>query len=509
MNPAPPSSPADGAATGLTWLNVTTIHHWQRPAVGIVRVESECAAHALAQGDPQVRFCRFDSGAHTFVQVSRDDVGQSLRRIQGAQFKAPPDPASSAAHSADSAPAAGREAWEARITRALMKALERLPPASRMRAFNFASRRVVAYRAFAGGLLSLWAGAKLFFNPPVPVNPVPSMMMASAIPISVGVAPFGPHDTYVSLGLDWDQRDAIHLFEQKRQIGFRVLLFCYDIIPVKLPHLCVGDVAARFGMYFANMAWSADLILCISECSRTDLRELLTTLGAPIPRLETVRLGSGLPESHGEEPSAEVLELLGRRFLLFVSTIERRKNHETLYRAYTRLIDAGYTDLPTLVFVGMQGWGVQDFLADVRLDPRVRPYIRILNHASDADLVSLYRGALFTVYPSLYEGWGLPVAESLAYGKFCLASNAASIPEVAGELIEYVDPWNVQAWADRIRHYLENPQLLRDAEQRIAQQHRPARWDDCAASVFSAARQLREPPQTIDLGPPSQALTQA
>lgn len=126
-------------------------------------------------------------------------------------------------------------------------------------------------------------------------------------------------------------------------------------------------------------------------------------------------------------------------------------------------------------------------MADLRLDPRILPYIRILNHVTDADLVHLYRNAYFTVYPSLYEGWGLPVAESLAYGKFCLASNSASIPEVGGNLIEYLDPWDVPKWAERLLWYIEHPTELVDAEQRIRTQFKPASWAECAKLILGAS----------------------
>ena len=105
----------------------------------------------------------------------------------------------------------------------------------------------------------------------------------------------------------------------------------------------------------------------------------------------------------------------------------------------------------------MPGWGVDGLLSDLRLDFRIKPYVKILNHVSDGDLALLYQYAEFTVFPSLYEGWGLPIAESLAFGKFCLASNAASIPEVGGALVEYLDPWDLPAWAERLKWYFDSP----------------------------------------------------
>ncbi len=294
-------------------------------------------------------------------------------------------------------------------------------------------------------------------------------------------------DVYVSLGLDWDQKDPVMIARSKRNMGFRVMLCCYDMIPVKLPHLCVGDVADGFGRYFADIAWCADEFVSISEHSKRDLLSFLDEVGAPTPAVTVIKLGSDLRQVSTEPESTEVAQAIKRPFILFVSTIERRKNHETLYRAYARLVEQGVTDLPQLVFVGMWGWGVGDLGADIRFDQRTKGLISILSNVSDADLALLYRESLFTVFPSLYEGWGLAVAESLAAGKFCLASNAASIPEVGGDLIEYLDPWDVPLWAERLRFYFENPHALAAAEDRIRQHYQPPKWEDTARTVFGRA----------------------
>jgi glycosyltransferase involved in cell wall biosynthesis len=277
----------------------------------------------------------------------------------------------------------------------------------------------------------------------------------------------------------------------KQQLGLKVLLMCYDIIPIRLPHLCVAEVAAKFSSYFLDVARCADQIVCISDYSRADLRRFLEEAGVPVPALSVVRLGCEIASANTAAPSAEVAEVLGQRFILFVSTIERRKNHETLYRAYTRLVDVGMPDLPLLVFVGMAGWGMDDLMSDLALDPRIRPYLRMLHHVSDGDLARLYQHSYFTVYPSLYEGWGLPVAESLAYGKFCLASSAASIPEAGGDLVDYVDPWNVPLWAERLRWYIAHPDEVARREVAICAQYQPARWQDTGAALVAAAYALR------------------
>jgi glycosyltransferase involved in cell wall biosynthesis len=318
----------------------------------------------------------------------------------------------------------------------------------------------------------------------MPIRAVPVASNAVAEP------PFMPGDVYVSLGLDWDHKDLAYLYELKCRLGLKVLLFLYDIIPIRLPHLCRVEVAQAFPRYVADVAWCADRILCISDRSRSDLCQALESAGTPSPELGVVRLGCDMRIASDGRPSPKVADILAHRFILFVSTIERRKNHETLYRAYTRLIDEGRVDLPLLVFVGMPGWGTRDLMHDLHSDPRIRPFVRILDEVSDSELTRLYERAYLTAYPSLYEGWGLPVAESLAYGKFCLASNAASIPEVGGDLVEYIDPWDVPAWAERLMWHIDHPDELRQREAVIRQNYRPTTWQETGAAVLEAAQSL-------------------
>lgn len=439
------------------WLDVTTILDWRRAAVGVVRVESECARHFLASDDERIRFCRFDPTRGGYSEVSDDEVLRAVRRIT-----------------------CGEEAES--VGSLDVVAGDRLGATESRKRRGGARERLLRRLGLAAPGPS---GTGREPAHPSAVDSSPSPRDSAAIE-----AIFQAGDVYVSMGLDWNQKDFKHLAALKRRVGFRVVLFGYDTIPVTHPHLCSGDVSSYYASYFTDLAWCADVVLCISECTRRDLSALLDELGAPIPDLRVVRLGTEVGAATTAARSQVLETLAGRPFLLFVSTLERRKNHEAIYRAYASLVDAGRRDLPQVVFVGMPGWGVTELLSDLELDPRVQGYFHLLHHVSDEDLAALYRGALFTVYPSLYEGWGLPVAESLAYGKFCLASNAASIPEVGGDLVEYVDPWDVPAWADRLAYYVDHPSELAAREARIRTSHRPPSWDETGAFVLACATSL-------------------
>jgi glycosyltransferase involved in cell wall biosynthesis len=114
---------------------------------------------------------------------------------------------------------------------------------------------------------------------------------------------------------------------------------------------------------------------------------------------------------------------------------------------------------------------------------------RVLERVSDAQLALLYSACYFTVFPSRAEGYGLPVAESLGAGKLCVASNATSIPEVAGDLADYFDPWE----KSQIRDWntILNIQRTSDKEGQIMKMPR-YRWDEATSDFLASVRDGRE-----------------
>jgi glycosyltransferase involved in cell wall biosynthesis len=250
------------------------------------------------------------------------------------------------------------------------------------------------------------------------------------------------------------------------------------------PQYCVSDVATMFTSYFLEVADGSDLVLCISKQSEKDFNELLTRTGGACPATHVFPLGDNVPDASNEEISSVVQSVCQTPFILFVSTIERRKNHEVLYRAYHLLCEQGkHATLPKLIFVGMQGWGVGELLKDIELDPQTREKIVRLNHVNDTELRALYESALLCVFPSFYEGWGLPVGEALAMGKAVLCSNRGSLPEVGGDLVKYVDPWCPRTWADELLKMVEDDAWRNEWEQKVRDNYNIRTWASAAQSV--------------------------
>jgi len=303
-------------------------------------------------------------------------------------------------------------------------------------------------------------------------------------------------DRYLNLSADQTLERMVALFEARQRLGLRVFGILYDLIPVKFPHFYWNQADQSCARYLADVASIVEHLFCISRSARQDMLDFCSDIGVAPPPMSVVRLGDALAAPPGEA-GAEVATLCQEPFILTVGSIEIRKNHETLYRALLDLLARGIDDLPTLVFAGMKGWRIDDLWLSLELDPRVRGRIRVLPHATDADLAALYRNCLFTVFPSQYEGWGLPVAESLAHGKLCLASHNSAIPEIAPEgMIELIDTFDVRAWADAMLATSRDGAARAERERLIREQYQVTPWEQPAGEILDRflAGALSDPP---------------
>ena len=429
------------------WLDVTTTLAWRGPPTGVVRVEMECARFFLAREREEggIRFCRYARDRAGYCEVAPGTLASVLEGVSRGGADSSKQSARTMKVRLGRYLARWPEVWRARLS-AISRAA-----ASIVRTGREALQAFLPRKSLAG---------------------------------------FGQGDVYVSLGCDWDDKDLRTLVRIKAQHGLKVMLCCHDIIPVVRPDLTLPRITRMFTAYLDALMDVADHVLCVSGHTQRDFLGYLGTRRQGCRATSVIRHGSQVPATVLGEDSPEVAHLLKQPFILFVSTLEPRKNHRVLYEAYLRLIEAGQQPLPLMVWVGKPGWGVDDLLNQLSRDTRVQPHVRLLDRVTDADLNQLYAQALFTVYPSQYEGWGLPVAESLAHGKFCLVSNAASLPEVGGDLVEYLDPVDAAAWAERLAWYFSRPEQLAARADLISRVYRPTPWAETARQVLLTAQSL-------------------
>ena len=290
-------------------------------------------------------------------------------------------------------------------------------------------------------------------------------------------------DMIVSLGAGWGVPHYIkHVAAAKRRYGLKFSILIHDLIPIEYDSLVERRHVVQFRNWLQEAIPIADVVLTVSKHSRDVLIKLAADAGWSMPRIEVVPPGSGLNDRLVAREQRKIT--LPARYVLFVSTIEIRKNHRLLVRVWRRLLERHGPDVvPALIFAGQIGWLVDDLLAELAASDYLDGKITLLPGLSDAELRQAYRSSLFTVFPSLCEGWGLPIAESMVHGKFCVASNRTSIPEVGGDLIDYFDPSNEDDALAKIERLLLDPGYLTAREARLRAEYRPRAWADCVQDL--------------------------
>jgi glycosyltransferase involved in cell wall biosynthesis len=299
----------------------------------------------------------------------------------------------------------------------------------------------------------------------------------------------GCGDIVVSLGASWGIPSYLkHIAAAKRRYGIKFAILVHDLIPIKYESFVEPHHTVQYRNWLRDAIPLADIVFTNSKYSRTALVQFAAESGWRLPRVEALEMGSALDDRFtAGEP---LMTSFPARYVLFVSTIEARKNHRLLFRVWQRLVHRHGADfVPNLVFAGKIGWLVDNLLADLEASDYLSGKIILLRNLSDAELQEAYRCCLFTIFPSLCEGWGLPIAESLAHGKFCVASNRTSIPEVGGNLVDYFDPSDEDDALAKVERLLIDPGYLAAREARLRAEYHPRMWADCAHALIGALDQ--------------------
>jgi alpha-1,3-rhamnosyl/mannosyltransferase len=255
-----------------------------------------------------------------------------------------------------------------------------------------------------------------------------------------------------------------------------------DLSSLLHPEWHPRDRVAEFEQHFHRGLERCQHIITISEYVR---QEIIHTLNVPPERVTRTHLG--IRQGMAPLPSAQVMKTLKRlkvpaNYLLYVGTLEPRKNLLTLLRAYCGL-PAELRERYPLVLVGGWGWKA-DAIADF-LDREGRARgVHHLGYVADKHLAALYNGARALVYPSLYEGFGLPPLEMMACGGAVLASTAGALVETVGRQAHMIDPADVDGWRDGMRRVMEDNEWWGMLRHRAVEVARPYTWNHCALQTW-------------------------
>jgi len=259
----------------------------------------------------------------------------------------------------------------------------------------------------------------------------------------------------------------------------------YDLSFLRYPQYVTAVVRTYSQRVRQCLRWT-DLVLTISDSSKRDIVECL---GVPPERVWVTPLASRYAaDTLGGSQDMTAVELGDRPYILFVSTLEPRKNVVRLIQAFERLKTDHRID-HELVLVGQKGWQFEPIFEAIAASPW-QHHIRHLDYLSDAEVAYCYANADVFAYPSLYEGFGLPVLEAMTLGCPVVTASTSSLPEVAGDAALLVDPTSVEELAEALWQVIGDRTLRQSL---IAQGHRQAAkfsWTCTAKATLDAYRSL-------------------
>jgi glycosyltransferase involved in cell wall biosynthesis len=263
----------------------------------------------------------------------------------------------------------------------------------------------------------------------------------------------------------------------------------HDLSIFRYPQFHPADRVAHMRWIFPDLLRRGDLFLTDSEFSR---REILEYCNVEEDRVVSVPLGVD-PRFRpmGQVDSSPILQGLGlvaRRYTLSVGTIEPRKNVERLIHAYRSLPIHLRTEFP-LVLAGNEGWNSASIHKHIEA-AESEGWLKYLDYVEESELPALYAGARVFVCVSLYEGFGLPVLEALAAGAPVICSNVASLPEVGGGAVKYVDPLGQESIRQGLIELLESDALLMQMRQAGLRRAREFSWSRTVQGTVEAYQRL-------------------
>ncbi len=315
---------------------------------------------------------------------------------------------------------------------------------------------------------------------------------------------FDDRTVLVFLGAVWINDALMMAARVAHAAGTRCVYLLYDLTPV----LQTGHTAAvnrLFDRYLHLITQTASAVPAISASSRADYVRYCEDRRQPAPPGDVTGLPCGITPDQFDTAASP----WPRPYALFVGTVEARKNHLLALHAWRRLIDThGPQAIPDLVCVGRLGWHADEFLSEYVESGGLSGKVSVLSTSvTDEDLARFYAHAEFTVYPSNYEGWGLPVSESLAFGKLPIVADNSSLPEAGRDLAAYFTTDDLDSLVDCLERHAIDPAARAAHEARITGSGPdPHSWqrvaDILAAAVTQVSRMEGRKPviPTIELG---------
>lgn len=269
--------------------------------------------------------------------------------------------------------------------------------------------------------------------------------------------------------------------------GYKKVTTIHDALPAVYPKTQPLLTRLVFSTFIARAGKTCDAILTVSQTSAKDLTRYY---GFPAEMIQVTPNGVVPPDRLPSELIDKVLKGYGASspYFLYVGALHPRKNIRRVIEAF-KLAKTCHNEI-NLVIVGPSSWGAHHELQTVLGSTGNSTGIIFTGFLSDEDLGALYQGAYGLVFPSLYEGFGLPVLEAMSYGTPVITSNISALPEVAGDAALLVDPMSVTDIARKMVMLLEDADLHADLQGKGYIRCKKFSWDETARRTYDVYKSL-------------------
>ena len=308
---------------------------------------------------------------------------------------------------------------------------------------------------------------------------------------------FEPQDVLLILESVWITDNYFANVFRYRLDGLLVITMLHDLIPTLDPTF-MDAVGPKFHRYLHGASMVSDRVVTNSKSTRNDYSAYCAAhslLEAPGCVTQLPGGFDDINKSPQHDSEVKNFQIWPRPYILMVGTIEVRKNHLVALRAWKDLIKIrGSQNVPDLVCVGKIGWNIGEFLGELASsDAIVKDRVHLLTeNVGDDHLKSLYENCMFTIYPSSYEGWGLPVSESLDFGKAVITTNVSSMPEAGMEFAKYVPAADANALVTAISEWLDDPEIPQALGSHALKNRERIDWSTVVNRLIDEVDNLRE-----------------
>jgi glycosyltransferase involved in cell wall biosynthesis len=267
----------------------------------------------------------------------------------------------------------------------------------------------------------------------------------------------------------------------------------YDLLPVKFPHLFTEE---HISHYKATLQSITDdtYIFCISNSTKNDLCEYLNHINPEhvfVTHLAASSLFYPVRDQSIIQTVKEKYNIPDRPYILSLSTLEPRKNIELTINAFADIVLQERINDLYLILVGTKGWKFDAIFEKIKEYPEVEKRVIFTGYVADEDLAALYSGSTMFVYPSLYEGFGLPPLEAMQCGVPVITSDNSSLPEVVGNAGIMIDSKDKNSLCQAIIKIYKNEPFQNSMSTESVEQANKFSWNSCVNQTIDAYRNSR------------------